>query len=283
MPGILYIVATPIGNLSDITPRAAHVFSTVDFIAAEDTRVTAKLLHHLGIKKPLVSYHQHNIRERGEGILERIALGESCALCADAGTPAISDPGEVLVQQAMDRGITVVPISGPCAAITALCASGQVTGRFCFEGFLSTAPKSRRDHLDALVNEYRTMIFYEAPHKLKKTLQDLADTFGPNRSITLARELTKIHEEILKTTLGEANELYAQREPKGEYVLVVAGAEKKEVSPALSLSQAAEKVRLLQAQGLPLREASRQIAAETGFRKSELYKFALDLDKEPLT
>lgn len=278
MPGILYVVATPIGNLADITPRAASVLSSVDFIAAEDTRVTAKLLNHLGLKKPLVSYYQHNMRERGEDILDRLARGEACALCCDAGTPAVSDPGELLVQQAMARGFEVVPVCGPCAAIAALCASGQITGRFCFEGFLPVSKKSRRDHIEALRGEQRTMIFYEAPHKLKNTLRDLEAAFGPARSITLARELTKIHEEILKTTLGEAVCLYEEREPKGEYVLVVAGAPPREEEPALSLEEAARAVyKRMKTQGLSLSEASKAIAAEAGFKKSELYKAALSL------
>lgn len=281
MPGILYVVATPIGNLGDISPRAAGAFASADFVAAEDTRVTAKLLNHLGLKKPLVSYYQHNMRERGEDIIERIALGETCALCSDAGTPAVSDPGELLVQQAIERGIEVVPICGPCAAITALCASGQITGRFCFEGFLPVSKKSRWDHLDELLDERRTMIFYEAPHKLRNTLRDLSEAFGAERSVTLARELTKIHEEIVRTTLGEAVELYVEREPKGEYVLVVAGAPRREEVCALTLEEAAESVReKMQAEGLSLSEASKRVAAETGFKKSELYKRALSPNGE---
>ena len=278
MAGILYVVATPIGNLADISPRAASVFSSVDFIAAEDTRVTAKLLNHLGLKKPLVSYYQHNMYERGEGILERIALGESCALCSDAGTPAVSDPGEVLVRQAKERGLEVVPISGPCAAITALCACGLPTGRFCFEGFLPVSKKSRRDHLAELVGEKRTMIFYEAPHKLRNTLRDLAETFGPEREIVLARELTKIHEEIVKMTLAQANELYTEREPKGEYVLILAGMPKEEAAAQaspLTLEEAALLARERAADGLALSEACRKVAAETGFKKGDIYKLAL--------
>ena len=284
MPGILYVVATPIGNLGDVTPRAASVLSSVNFVAAEDTRVTAKLLNHLGLKKPLVSYYQHNMRERGEDVIERIALGETCALCSDAGTPAVSDPGELLVRQAIERGIEVVPICGPCAAITALCASGQITGRFCFEGFIPVSKKSRRAHLEELLGERRTMIFYEAPHKLKNTLRDLAAAFGAERGVTLARELTKIHEEIVKTTLGEAVELYAEREPRGEYVLVVAGAPRQEDAPALSLEAAARLVRArMLSEGVSLSDASKRIAAETGFKKSELYKYALALDGEAST
>ncbi|MEG2633301.1 MAG: 16S rRNA (cytidine(1402)-2'-O)-methyltransferase, partial [Oscillospiraceae bacterium] len=195
MAGKLYVVATPIGNLGDISARAAAVLESADFIAAEDTRVTAKLLNHLGIKKPLVSYYQHNMAERGEEIIERIINGESCAQCSDAGTPAISDPGEMLVRQAIDAGIDVEPIPGACAAITALCASGLATGRFCFEGFISVSKKSRREHLNEIKDEKRTMIFYEAPHKLRNTLRDLLETLG-DREITLARELTKLHEDI---------------------------------------------------------------------------------------
>ena len=206
MPGTLYVVGTPIGNLGDVSPRQRETLETVDFIAAEDTRVTVKLLNHFGIKKPLVSYYEHNLRERGEQIVARIEAGENCAVVSDAGMPCISDPGEDLVRLCAERGIRTVVVPGPSAAISALCVSGLVTARFCFEGFLSTAKKSRREHLEAVRNETRTMIFYEAPHKLVNTLKDLSVTLGGKRRITLARELTKIHEEILRVTLAEAVE-----------------------------------------------------------------------------
>ena len=204
MPGVLYIVATPIGNLNDMTPRAAATFGAADFIAAEDTRVTLKLLNHLGLKKPMVSYYEHNLKERGQVILDRIAAGESCALCSDAGMPAISDPGEVIVRDALALGIKVVPIPAASACVTALAVSGQATGRFVFEGFLPVNRRQRLQHLEGLKREERTIIFYAAPHKLRTTLDDLAAAFGPERSVTLTRELTKLHEEIRKTTLGEA-------------------------------------------------------------------------------
>ncbi len=215
MSGVLYIVATPIGNLEDLTPRAARTFAEADFIAAEDTRVTLKLLNHLGLKKPMVSYYEHNLKERGEQILARIEAGESCALCSDAGMPAISDPGEVIVTDALARGIRVVPVPAASAAVTALAVSGQPTGRFVFEGFLPVNRRSRLERLEELKGEQRTMIFYEAPHKLRMTLDDLIAAFGGQRSITLCRELTKLHETIQKTTLAEAAAWYAKTKPGG--------------------------------------------------------------------
>ena len=234
MPGTLYLVATPIGNLDDMTPRAAATFGAVDFIAAEDTRVTLRLLNHLGLKKPLVSYYEHAL-QKGEAILQRIEAGESCALCSDAGMPCISDPGEVIVRDAMARGIPVVPIPAASACVTALAVSGQKTDRFVFEGFLPMQKKDRRARLDALQNEERTVIFYEAPHKLRNTLDDLAAAFGPDRSITLCRELTKLHEEVTKTTIGEAAAYYKETAPRGEYVLVMAGGTAAPTPPKLLL------------------------------------------------
>ncbi len=272
--GKLYIVATPIGNLGDFSPRAVETLKTVDFIAAEDTRVTAKLLNHFEIKKPLVSYYQHNMYERGEAVINRILSGESCALCSDAGTPAVSDPGELLVKQAIAAGIEVIPIPGACAAITALCASGLVTGRFVFEGFIPVNRKSRRERLEEIKNEARTLIFYEAPHKLKNTLADLLSAFG-DRAITMARELTKLHEEIVKTTLREANGIYAEREPKGEYVLIVSGKPETEEKKATTDTDALEIVECLLSEGLSLSEACKQAAAETNIKKGELYKLVL--------
>ena len=224
MAGTLYLVATPIGNLGDLSVRAAETLEAVDFIAAEDTRVTVKLLNHLGIKKPMVSYHRHNADTRGDALTGRLLAGESCALVTDAGTPAISDPGEELVAQCAAQDIPVVPIPGPCAFVSALAVSGLPTGRFTFEGFLAMNKKNRRTHLDSLRQETRTMVFHEAPHKLSATLRDLEETFGPDRRISLCRELTKLHEQVWRTTLGQAAAHYAQNPAKGEFVLVVEGA-----------------------------------------------------------
>ena len=215
MPGTLYLVATPIGNLDDMPPRVAATFGLADFIAAEDTRVTLRLLNHLGLKKPMVSYYEHALHH-GEAILQRIEAGENCALCSDAGMPCISDPGEQIVREAHARGIRVVPIPAASACVTALAASGQPTARFVFEGFLPVPKRERRERLAFLRNETRTMIFYEAPHKLRGTLDDLAATFGAERSVSLCRELTKLHEEIKKTTLGEAVAFYRENDPRGE-------------------------------------------------------------------
>ena len=273
MAGTLYIVATPIGNLEDMTPRAAAAFGNADFIAAEDTRVTMKLLNHLGLKKPMVSYYEHNLKERGQMILDRIAAGESCALCSDAGMPAISDPGEVIVRDALEQGIPVVPVPAASACVTALAVSGQSTGRFVFEGFLPVNRRQRMQRLDSLQNEERTVIFYEAPHKLRTTLDDLLGAFGPERSITLARELTKLHEEIRKTTLGEAVAWHRDNDPRGEYVLVMAGAPPRQPEEAsYTLEDAAEKARALLEEGLSPSAAAKQAAAGTPFSKSQVYR-----------
>lgn len=272
MAGTLYIVATPIGNLQDMTPRAAETFASVDFIAAEDTRVTLKLLNHLGLKKPMVSYYEHNLKERGEVILRRIEAGESCAMCSDAGMPAVSDPGEVLVHDALERGIHVVPVPAASAAVTALAVSGQPTGRWCFEGFLPMNKRQRKDRLAGLVKEERTMIFYEAPHKLPATLEDLCDTFGEDRPVTFCRELTKLHEEIRKTTLGEGRAYYAENAPRGEFVLVVAGAAPVEETPATLEDAVAMARRLMEEESLAASAASKKAAAACGFAKSEVYR-----------
>ena len=273
MAGTLYIVATPIGNLEDMTPRAAATFGSVDFIAAEDTRVTLKLLNHLGLKKPLVSYYEHNLKERGRYILDRIQAGENCALCSDAGMPAISDPGEVIVTDALAEGIKVVPVPAASACVTALAVSGQPTGRFVFEGFLPTNLRQRKERLDKLKGEERTVIFYEAPHKLRMTLGHLLETFGPERSITLARELTKLHEEVVKTTLGAAVEYYESNTPRGEYVLVMAGASLAENQPQPpTLDQAAETARALVEGGMSASAAAKQAAQNTPFSKSQIYR-----------
>lgn len=275
MPGILYLVPTPIGNLGDLSDRIRETLSSVDFIAAEDTRVSLKLLNHLGLKKPLVSYYEHNRVESGSRILARLQGGESCALVTDAGTPAISDPGQDLVALCAGAGVSVCAIPGPCAAVTALAASGLPTGRFTFEGFLSTAPKSRREHLDALRLERRTMIFYEAPHKLLRTLSDFVSVFGAERRISLCRELTKLHEEILRTTLGGALTYYETLAPRGEYVLIVEGAPAPDPVSAPSLDGAVERVHDLLAQGLRRREAVKQVSEELGIPKNTLYEASL--------
>ncbi len=278
MPGMLYLVPTPIGNLGDISPRARQTLEEADFIAAEDTRVSLKLLNHLGIKKSLVSYYEHNKDFKGNIILERILAGETCALVSDAGSPAISDPGEDLVKLCAQNGITVCAIPGPCAVITALSISGQATGRFCFEGFLSTAKKSRREHLESLKNETRTMIFYEAPHKLLNTLEDMAVVFGNDRPISFCRELTKLHEEVIRTTLGEAIERYTQNAPKGEFVLVIAGAApaQKEVA---SEEDAAQMVARLMEEGMSRKDAIKQTAKALDLPKNVVYDAALSIDE----
>ena len=277
MAGMLYLVPTPIGNLGDISTRCRETLEQADFIAAEDTRVSLKLLNHLGIKKSLVSYYEHNKAFKGDKIVDRILAGETCALVSDAGSPAISDPGEDLVKQCAAAGITVCAIPGPCAAITALSISGQTTGRFCFEGFLSTAKKSRREHLESLRNEMRTMIFYEAPHKLVSTLEDMTSVFGPERPLSLCRELTKLHEEVVRTTLGEAVEKYTQAPPKGEFVLVVAGAPEI-VKETVSEEDAAEHVKKLMEQGLSRKDAVKQTAKDLDLPKNIVYDAALALD-----
>ena len=274
MSGMLYLVPTPIGNLGDISVRCRETLENADFIAAEDTRVTLKLLNHLGIKKSLVSYYEHNKAAQGGKIVERILAGETCALVSDAGSPAISDPGEDLVKQCAAAGIPVCAIPGPCAAITALSISGQATGRFCFEGFLSTAKKSRREHLGALKKEQRTMIFYEAPHKLLTTLTDLREVFGGDRPISLCRELTKLHEEVVRTTLAEAVTRYTETPPKGEFVLIVAGAPA-EQQEAPSETDAAARVSQLMAEGVSRKDAVKQAAKELGLPKNVVYDIAL--------
>ena len=277
MAGMLYLVPTPIGNLGDISERCRRTLEEADFIAAEDTRVSLKLLNYLGIKKSLVSYYEHNKAFKGNVILDRILAGETCALVSDAGSPAISDPGEDLVRLCAEHGITVTAIPGPCAVITALSISGLPTGRFCFEGFLSTAKKSRKERLASLEGETRTMIFYEAPHKLLSTLQDLAEAFGNERRISLCRELTKLPEEVVRTTLGEAIEKYTANAPKGEFVLVVDGAApvEKEVPTA---EDAGEMVKRLMGEGLSRKDAIKQTAKALDLPKNVVYDAALSID-----
>lgn len=275
MSGCLYLVATPIGNLGDFSPRAVETLRTVDFIAAEDTRVSLKLLNHFGVKKPLLSYHEHNHLAAGQTVLARLLAGESCALVTDAGTPAISDPGEDLVRLCAENGVEVQSVPGCCAAVAALAVSGLPTGRFTFEGFLTVNKKSRRERLDRLKKEERTMIFHEAPHKLRTTLQDLSAAFGADRPATLCRELTKLHEETWRTTLGEAAAYYQEHTPRGEYVLVVAGTKEQEES-AVSLEEGAAQVLTLKRQGVRLKEAIKEVAEHTGLSKNDLYAAALE-------
>ncbi len=278
MAGMLYLVPTPIGNLGDISVRCRQTLEQADFIAAEDTRVSLKLLNYLGIHKPLISYFEHNKASKGGVILDRILAGETCALVSDAGSPAISDPGADLVRQCADAGVTVCAIPGPCAVITALSISGQDTGRFCFEGFLSTAKKSRREHLESLARERRTMVFYEAPHKLLNTLQDMAAVFGPDRPVSLCRELTKLHEEVVRTTLGQAVTRYTETPPKGEFVLVLAGAPEPAVQAAAP-EDAAARVRALMEGGMSRKDAVRQTAQELNLPKNVVYDAALNADE----
>ena len=276
MPGTLYLVATPIGNLGDFSHRAVETLEQADFIAAEDTRVSVKLLNHFGIKKPLVSYHEHNHVTAGQSILQRLLGGESCALVTDAGTPAISDPGEDLVRLCAENDVEVLAIPGCCAAVNALAVSGLPTGRFTFEGFLTVNKKSRRERLESLLGEERTMIFHEAPHKLRTTLEDLCAAFGPQRRISLCRELTKLHEETVRTTLGQAVAYYAENTPKGEYVLVVEGAPPKEAA-AVTLEEGVAQVLALKEQGLRLKDAAKEVAQHTGLSKNDLYSAALEV------
>lgn len=274
--GTLYLVGTPIGNLNDFSPRALEILQSVDFIAAEDTRVTLKLLNHFGLKKTMVSYFEHNAAERGAQIIERLLGGESCAIVTDAGMPCISDPGEGLVALCHDHGVPVAAVPGPTAAMTALAMSGLPTAHFVFEGFLPVKKSERSERLLSLSPLSQTLIFYEAPHKLRQTLSDLLEAFG-DRRISLCRELTKIYEEAVRTTLSAAVEEYRTREPKGEYVLIAEGAALRQTDEALTLSQAAELVVQLAAKGTSLSDAARQVARESGYPKSELYRTALSL------
>ena len=277
MAGMLYLVATPIGNLGDFSPRGVETLERADFIAAEDTRVSMKLLNHFGIKKPLVSYHEHNRASAGQTILTRLLAGETCALVTDAGTPAISDPGEDLVRLCGENNISVEAIPGCCAAICALAVSGLPTGRFTFEGFLPANKKERRTALLRLQGEERTMVFHEAPHKLRATLSDMAEILG-DRPVALCRELTKLHEETLRTTLSAAVALYAEREPRGEYVLVVAGARPME-EPAVTLEEGVSRVQRLREDGIKMKEAVRSVAGQTALNKNELYDAVLKAEK----
>ena len=274
MAGIIYLVATPIGNLGDFSPRAVETLRSADFIAAEDTRVSMKLLNHFEIKKPLVSYHEHNRASAGQAILARLLDGESCALVTDAGMPAISDPGEDLVRLCAENGVTVLAVPGCCAAVYALAVSGLPTARFTFEGFLPSGKKERREQLHELTGELRTMVFHEAPHRLRATLCDMAEAFGGQRQIALCRELTKLHEETMRTTLADAAAYYAANEPRGEYVLVVAGRQRSD-APALTLEEGVALVLRRREEGQRLKDAVRAVADDTGLSRNALYDAAL--------
>ncbi len=268
--GTLYLVGTPIGNLSDLSERAKKVLSEVDFIAAEDTRVSGAMLSKFGIKKPLCSYYEHNKKQKGEGIAERLAAGESCALVTDAGMPAISDPGEDIVRLCAERGIPVSVIPGPCAAVSALAVSGLFTGKFAFEGFLPTASGDRREAIEEVKTEKRTLIFYEAPHRLTKTLDELFAALG-DRKIALCRELTKINEEVIRTTLSGAVEYYKAATPKGEFVLIIEGAPKEEENSLSKTLTIEEHVAHYISQGMTKNDAIKAAAHDRGVGKSEIY------------
>ena len=267
----LYVVGTPIGNLGDLSPRAVRILGEVDFIAAEDTRVTLKLLNHFDIKKPMVSYFEHNIYQSGEKITARLLEGQTCALVTDAGMPAISDPGEVLVRQCHELGIPVESVPGPCAFATALAISGMPSGRFTFEGFLSVNKTSRFEHLNSLKNETRTMIFYEAPHKLAATLKDMASVFG-SRETAVVRELTKIHEQVIRTTLDSAARHFAENTAKGEFVIIVKGCETAEIQEQMTFEQAVELARASVEGGMNVSLAAKEAAKISGFKKGDIYK-----------
>ena len=273
--GTLYIVGTPIGNLGDFSPRAVEMLKTVDFIAAEDTRVTLKLLNHFGIRATLISYHEHNAAARGPELLQRLMNGESGAIVTDAGMPCISDPGEELVALCHENGIALATVPGPTAAMTALAASGLPTGKFLFEGFLPVKKGEREAALQAVARLPHTLIFYEAPHRLRQTLAALLESLG-DRPVTLCRELTKLHEELRRTTLAAAAAEYAEREPRGEYVLIVEGAGEDNPAEQMTPEQAAALVRRLAGDGQSLSDAAKQVAKETGYRKGELYRLALE-------
>lgn len=273
--GTLYVVGTPIGNLGDMTYRAVETLEKVDFICAEDTRVSAKLLNYFEIKAPLVSYHEHNAAQVGAGICDRLAAGENAAIITDAGMPCISDPGELLVKMCAQRGIKVEVVPGPSAVISGLAISGLDTRRFQFEGFLPVAKKQRSEQLAQASKSTHTLIFYEAPHKLQGTLEDMLTFFG-DRKISLCRELTKLHEEVIRTTLAQAVQMYREVKPKGEFVLVIEGAKDSELSPAETIEQALEQVKTLMQKGMRGADACRQIAKATGFSKGELYTKLLE-------
>ncbi|MBW4577123.1 MAG: 16S rRNA (cytidine(1402)-2'-O)-methyltransferase [Aphanothece sp. CMT-3BRIN-NPC111] len=273
--GTLYLVGTPIGNLEDMTFRAVRILQTVDVIAAEDTRHTGKLLQHFQIKTPQVSYHEHNQQQRVPELLEKLSQGDAIALVTDAGMPLISDPGYHLVKACIDAGVPVVPIPGPTASITALSAAGLPTDKFVFEGFLPPKGQQRRDRLEALISETRTVIFYESPHRLRQTLQDLASLIGEERQLVLARELTKLHEEFWRGTIKDAIAHYQEREPQGEFTLVLAGAQL--TAPVVSEEALKSELQQLFTQGLSRSQASRQLAKVTSLPRRQIYQLALEI------
>ncbi|MBR3534593.1 MAG: 16S rRNA (cytidine(1402)-2'-O)-methyltransferase [Oscillospiraceae bacterium] len=277
MPGTLYVLGTPIGNISDITLRALDILGEVDFIAAEDTRVTLKLLNRYDIKKPLVSYHDHSSRSCAETIIKRLVEGETAAVVTDAGMPCISDPGEDLVKMCYENDVPVKVIPGPSAVVSALAVSGLSTSRFSFEGFLSVTRKQRIEHLEEVRNNKNTMIFYEAPHKLVSTLEDMLEYFG-DRRISLCRELTKVYEEVIRTTLSGAIEYYSEKSPKGEYVLVIEGKPESD-EPECTIELALDMVRSMVDEGEKTINACKKVAKETGYKKSELYQM-INSEKE---
>lgn len=270
MSGTFYVIGTPIGNLEDITLRQLDTLAAVDFICAEDTRVTLKLLNRFDIKKQLISFHEHSSKADAQRIIDRLLAGESCGIVTDAGMPCISDPGEVLVKLCAEQGIDIKVVPGPSAVVSAVAVSGLSTRRFTFEGFLPVPKKERAERLEKLRGETAVMVFYEAPHKLKTTLTDLCGFFGGDRRIALCRELTKIHEEVIRLTLVEAVEYYNINEPKGEFVLVLEGASE-DAEDGITIEQAMEQVMKLIDMGEKPTEACKAVAKETGFRKSELY------------
>ena len=277
--GVLYLVGTPIGNLEDLTYRAVRILGECDFVAAEDTRVSGRLLHYLEISKPMVSYHEHNRKQRGPEIVRRIQQGEICALVTDAGMPAVSDPGEDLAALCHENGIPVIPVPGACAAVCALAQSGLPSGIWCFEGVLPTDSQTRKQSLEVLKTETRTCIVYEAPHRLKWTLRDLAENLGERR-ISMSREITKLHEECLRMTIPEAAAYYDQNDPRGEYVLVIEGAPEGagEESPEQRMERALALTKELNEGGMTLRDAVKQAAKQTGVRKNQLYQLALEME-----
>ena len=276
MSGKLILVGTPIGNLNDMSPRAVKALEEADFIAAEDTRVTMKLLNHFGVKKPMISYFEHNKRQKGKYIVDRILSGEACVLVSDAGMPAISDPGEELVAQCLEQNVKIAVVPGPSAVVSAVAISGLTTGRFTFEGFLSVNKKSRFEHLESVKNESRTMVFYEAPHKLLRTLKDFYKIFG-NRKISIVRELTKVHEEVVLTTIKDAVDKYENEPIRGEFVLVVDGKKDSKQSENITLEMAVEMARRLLNEGYTVSDAAKQIAKKTSLKKSDIYKGILEV------
>lgn len=270
LSGILYVVGTPIGNLGDMTYRGVETLEKVDFICAEDTRVTLKLLNYFEIKKPLVSYHEHSSRQVSESIVNRILNGENCAVVSDAGMPCISDPGVDLIRMCIERDVKVEVVPGPTAMASAVAVSNISTSRFAFEGFLSVTKKQRYEHLQSAAKDTHTLIFYEAPHKLTATLKDMLEYFG-DRNISICRELTKIHEEVIRTTISEAITYYETVNPKGEFVLVVEGYNPPEITEEITMDAALEQVKKLIENGSKPSDACKEAAKLTGYKKSELY------------